>query len=82
MVKCENGRIVLEGNANQIVSETTLLLNALHDVLLRKVGKEETELHMKFIFENYRKTEAQLDEAISDIRKEIMNLLFGKEERK
>lgn len=32
MVKCENGRIVLEGNANQIISETTLLLNALHDV--------------------------------------------------
>ena len=80
MVKCEKGKVVLEGNANQIVSETTLLLNALHDVLLRKVGKEETELHMKFIVENYRKTEAQLDEAISDIRKEIMNLLFGKEE--
>lgn len=43
MVKCENGRVVLEGNANQ--------------------------------------TEAQLDEMISDIKKEIMNLLFGKEEK-
>lgn len=80
MIKYEKGKIVLEGSVPQLVSETALLLDKLHDALSEKIGEEETERRMKFIFENYRKTESQLDEMTSDIMKEIVDLLLGKED--
>lgn len=43
MIKCDRGNVTLQGDANTVMSEFTLLIHSVRKALTETVGKEEAD---------------------------------------